>query len=171
MNLTILQSRSVIQDCRTLCDLWQEWRYHRGMANEKAKAIRSLCHSRGVHIGNRVRAVALMIFMVCGMAAAAGPGNLRTNITLSFDFPTNLLSTNVLFKFYSSTTITQPVNQWPLYASVVGTNTSYTFPIDAVAGQRWFVMTASNWWGETSFSNVTNTQPVLPSLVNVSIGQ
>ena len=161
----------MIQDCRTLCDLWQEWRYHRRMANEKAGAIRRLCHSRGVHIGNKVRAVALCVFLFCGVAVAGSPGQMRTNITLSFDFPANLLSTNVLFKFYSSTSIAQPVNQWPLYGTAVGTNTTFTFPIDAAAGQRYFVMTASNWWGETSFSNVTNTQPVLPSLVNVSIGQ
>jgi hypothetical protein len=93
---------------------------------------------------------------------------MRTNITFSWTFPTQHLSTNVLFKFYSSTNLTLPVTNWPLYATKIGTNTTVTLPIDAQ--QRWFVLTASNWWGETDFSNVAGTQPILPSESTVMIG-
>lgn len=105
-------------------------------------------------------------------AIAAGLGSFRTSVTLAWDYPTNEIS-GITFRVYSSTNISLAVTNWPLYSvvtnAVVGSNTLSTIlPIDAQ--QRWFVMTASNWFGESSFSVVAATPPVPRSDVNLRLG-
>ena len=87
----------------------------------------------------------------------APPGQMRTNGTLHWSYPTNELGTNLWFKIYSTTNVGAPASTWPLYLTVVGTNTQAVFPINAE--QRFFVVTASNWHGESVFSNVASTPP------------
>lgn len=94
---------------------------------------------------------------VAAFCLAAPPGQMRTNGTLHWSYPTNELSTNLLFKIYSTTNISAPISTWPLYLTVVGTNTQAVFPINAE--QRFFSVTASNWHGESPFSNVASTPP------------
>lgn len=108
---------------------------------------------------NRKRRFAGFSFLMAAAALCLGapPGVLRTNVPLEWDYPTNELSTNLLFKIYSSTNLSSPVTNWSLYSTVVGTNTRAIVPLDAQ--QRFFVLTASNYWGESSFSNVTNVPP------------
>ncbi len=97
----------------------------------------------------------LILFLLsCGFLQAAPPGILRTNVTLAWDYPVTELSTNLVFKIYSATNVIQPV---VLLTNVSGTNTQVTLPLDAQ--QRYFVVTASNYWGESSFSNVAETPP------------
>lgn len=109
--------------------------------------------------------VCVLISFVC---LGAPPGVLRTNVPLTWTYPTNLLSTNLIFKVYSSTNVSVPVTNWPLTATVIGTNTNVVLPINAQ--QRFFVLTASNWWGESDFSNVAQTPPVPSDEGTLSIG-
>ena len=102
-------------------------------------------------------------------ALAAPPGVLRTNVSLSWIPPTNQPpSTNYVIKIYSSTNVAIPLTSWPLLTTVSGTNTTVTLPI--TPPQRFYVATASNWWGESDFSNVAQTPPVLSDEVTLSIG-
>jgi hypothetical protein len=126
-----------------------------------------ICHRMKRTLQNILIAILLIILaVVC--ADGAPPGTLRTNVTLQCDYPVAELGTNLTFKIYSSTNSTQAVATWPLYASRLATNTSITLPIDA--SQRYFVMTASNWWGESTFSNVAATPPFPRSDSSLSLG-
>jgi hypothetical protein len=101
--------------------------------------------------------IALLLTFLAVTPLFAPPGVLRTNITLAW-IPANTPSTNFIYKIYSSTNILQPPTNWSVYATASGSVSNITLPIDA--NQRWFVMTASNWWGESSFSNVASTPPI-----------
>jgi hypothetical protein len=103
------------------------------------------------------------------MAAAVLAAPLRTNLTLQvLNYPANELSTNLVFKVYSTTNINLSVTNWPLYRTVVATNSQISLPIDA--NQRFFVLTSSNWWGESSFSNVAGTPPLPRSDASIRLG-
>jgi len=116
-----------------------------------------------------IKPIAAMAALFVAFASlAAPPGVMRTNVNLAWDYPTNELSTNLTFKLYSATNIASPVATWPLLTTVVGTNLSVTLPIDAQ--QRYFVMTASNWWGESIPSNVAGTPPLPRSDSKLSLG-
>jgi hypothetical protein len=97
----------------------------------------------------------LLLLLVALPSLAA----LRTNVTLVFDYPVNELSTNLTFKFYSSTNAAAPLASWTLFAAVPATNTTYTFPLQPQ--QRFFFVTASNYWAESDPSSVAST-PVPP---------
>lgn len=112
--------------------------------------------------------IILLIILAVLSADGAPPGSLRTNITLQIDYPTNQLSTNLVFKIYSTTNLALAVSSWPLEKTFVGTNTTFTLPI--IASQRFYVMTSSNWWGESDFSNVAQTPPLPLDVVNLRLG-
>jgi hypothetical protein len=61
-----------------------------------------------------------------------------------------------------------PLTSWVQITNVSGTNISVTFPIDAQ--QRWFVATASNWWGTSDFSGVAATPPLPRSDLKLQLG-
>lgn len=100
----------------------------------------------------------LHLFLVLALPAMGAPGIIRTNAMLRWSYPTNELSTNLTFYIYSHTNIAVPLTNWPMLTNVVGTNLSVTLPINAQ--QRWFFMTASNWWLESLPSEVVATPPL-----------
>ena len=120
-----------------------------------------------------------VVSLLSGQVTLAAPGQISTNgILLAWDYPASVLSTNqVLFKLYSTTNLTSPQSSWPLVKSIrstngipVGTNLSFitAFPMQAEA--RYFVMTASNFWGESVFSSVAATPSAPRFDVPLSIG-
>ena len=118
--------------------------------------------SRKIFAGFCVLAGALVLCL-------GAPGNLRTNVTLQWDkYPTNQISPDLILKVYSSTNLAIPLSSWPLVATVNPTNVTVTLPIDA--HQRFYVMTASNWWGESDFGNVASTPAPPRSDLNLRIG-
>ncbi|OHD27380.1 MAG: hypothetical protein A2Y38_01870 [Spirochaetes bacterium GWB1_59_5] len=122
----------------------------------------------GMASGFRLPFVLALLALAVVPVDAAPPGVLRTNVTLQCDYPAGELGTNLVFKIYSSTNLSVAVTNWPLLKTVVATSTHITLPIDAT--QRFYVMTASNWWGETSFSNVAQTPPIPRDVINVRLG-
>lgn len=97
-------------------------------------------------------------------AAAAMPSG---NVVLSWNYPTNELATNLVFKIYGTNLLNSSFSNWPVLTNATGTNLS--IPIRIVPGPFFFVMTASNFWGESDFSAVAST-PALPrSDVNLRI--
>lgn len=99
-----------------------------------------------------------LLLLLLALPAMGAPGVLRTNAMLRWTYPTNELSTNLTFYIYSHTNISVPLTNWPVLTNVVGTNLSVAFPINAQ--QRWFFMTASNWWAESLPSEVVGTPPL-----------
>lgn len=133
----------------------------------KSKAADLLGIGRAT-VYNRMRKVKLNgVAALVLLFAVTVIGQLRTNVVLEFDYPATELSTNLTFKVYSTTNITQPVTNWPVLLTVVGTNASITIPM--TAQQRFFVITASNYWGEGNFSAVAQTPPPPRDLVQVRL--
>lgn len=106
-------------------------------------------------------AVGLALALVMGVVAALGvsPKPVATKITLMWDYETNQVSPELVFKLYSSTNMTVPLTNWTVLAVVPGTNRSVTLPVEP--GVRFYALTASNWWGESDFSNAVGT-PAAP---------
>lgn len=67
-------------------------------------------------------------------------------IQFAWDYPTNELSTNLTFILWKSTDLTN----WTQVAAFPGTNTTATFTL-APVGACAFALSASNFWGSTSF--------------------
>jgi hypothetical protein len=104
--------------------------------------------------------ILLLVFaatLLPARAAVIVPGVLFTNVTLAWSYPSNELSTNMVFKLYSTTNTALPMTSWPLVKMIPGPNLTTTFPMQAEL--RFFVMTASNFWGESTFSPVAATPP------------
>jgi hypothetical protein len=131
--------------------------------------------------GDVIRVISLCLLTVVSFVALAIVPSLRTTVPLEFDYPATELPMIQVFKVYSSTNPIQAVTSWPLYATLyptnltmLGTNASglvtnrFTLPIDAT--QRYFVMTASNWFGEGGFSVVAGTPPPPRSDVPLRVG-
>lgn len=74
-------------------------------------------------------------------------------VTLSWDYPADQLGTNLTFKVYHSTDITEPMENWTVLTNVPGTNLSTKIPLGP--GAHFFALTASNAAGESGFATVT----------------
>jgi hypothetical protein len=90
----------------------------------------------------------LILFARCLVLHAAA-----ADISLYWDYPTNDLSTQMVFKVYWTTNITNPV----IWQSFIVPGTTTTTRVTMEPGRRFFVMTASNLWGESELSNLIST--------------
>lgn len=91
-----------------------------------------------------------------------------TSVTLAWDPEPGI---DVL-KIYASTNVSAPVNTWTVLTNIPGV-VSNSYPATNVQvviqpGQMFFYITASNLWGETGPSNITNS-PVVPVATNLVI--
>jgi hypothetical protein len=107
----------------------------------------------------------LILLLVTASALAWTPPDGR--LTLEWDYPEQERSTNLTFYVYSTTNVFAPMTNWAVLTNVVGTNLSVRLQIDP--GQRFFVMTASNFWGESDFSEVASTPPLPRSNANLKL--
>ena len=91
------------------------------------------------------------VFGAVGMAAPrpSGAGGPRT-VLLAWDYPVNLQTPDLIFKIYHSTNALLPLKNWPLLTNVPGT--VRTAAIVANRPIEWFVVTASNFLGESGYS-------------------
>jgi len=101
------------------------------------------------------------IILIAGLLITGGypSGPPSGRVNLVWDYPTNELSPDLVFRLFHSTNITVPMTNWVVLTNVPGTSTSVSVVI--TPGIHFFVMTASNFWGESDFSNVAST-PALP---------
>lgn len=99
-------------------------------------------------------------------------------VVLEFEYSTNgIVATNSVYKLYSSPDLSVPLLSWTLVATVTGTNFSavngsqYTYRVTnfIAPGERYYYVTASNFWLESLPSNVTLTPPVHTNNTNLKI--
>ncbi len=80
------------------------------------------------------------------------------DVTLAWD--NDKPSTNQGFKLYFSANASTPMTNWTVLTNISGLRSNAT--VRVVPGAAFFAITATNLWGESSFSNVAST-PALPS--------
>jgi hypothetical protein len=102
---------------------------------------------------------------LCHAALPTGP----MPVKLGWNYPTNQLSPDLVFKLYTSTNLTTPLTNWTWIGTTAGANTSMLAVIQP--GAQFFVLTASNFWGESDFSNVASTPPLPAATNNLTIGR
>ena len=91
--------------------------------------------------------------------AAAERGVWRDYVVLAWDYPDEPWQTNGLptdgmlsFNLYCHTNVMHPLTNWFFVTNISGAKRSAK--IEIAAGSYYFALTASNWWGESVFSNV-----------------
>ena len=95
---------------------------------------------------------AVFFSVMLTLSAFAGPKDAH----FIWDYPTNELCDDLVFKLYSTDNIAQPMSEWPVKVVVPGTNTSAVVPM--TNGWQFFYITASNAWGESAPSNTVTTK-------------
>lgn len=86
-----------------------------------------------------------------------GEGSVKTNLTLAWDYPTNQFDTNLVFILRYTTNAAISITNWPVIQVINGSNRQTTVAMSPSVA--FFVMTASNLWGEGFFSNVAAVPP------------
>lgn len=71
-----------------------------------------------------------------------------------------LMDTNNTYRMYHATNITLPLDQWPSIATMAGDRNALQLEVNP--GVHFFYMTASNFWGVSSNSNVVGTPEIIP---------
>ena len=90
--------------------------------------------------------------LFCSFTLFAAPKDAH----FAWDYPTNELSADLVFKLYSTDNLSLPMSQWALKVTVTGTNTMVSVPM--TNGWQFFYVTASNEWGESVPSNTVTTR-------------
>lgn len=99
-------------------------------------------------------------FLVFGLSLRAA------TITLLWDYPTNDLGADLTFKVYSTTNIAVPMTNWQV-STIVGTTTAAQ--VTMAPSRRFFFVTASNIWGESGPSNITNTPAPVTNVIGLKL--
>jgi hypothetical protein len=100
--------------------------------------------------------ITLCVLGIALVAQSAINGRVR----LTWSYPTTT-DTSLVFKIYTSTSMSIPLTNWTVVATVPYNARSYDLTV--TPGEQFFVMTASNFWGQGDFSNVAGTPPA-PSI-------
>ena len=105
------------------------------------------------------------------LVAVGGIPTGPTSVTLVWDPELGI----DFFKVYGSTNLIAPLNTWSLLTNIPGSVMTATnsFPstnaqVVIQPGVMFFYLTASNLWGETGPSNITNT-PAVPVATNLNL--
>lgn len=112
--------------------------------------------------------------VVLGLVAAARErGEWKDYVVIRWEYedkqyPELSYATNLWFRLFAHTNIAEPMANWPLIAVINGTNRQAK--VQLAPGHYWFTMTASNWWGESVFSNVAEVYGPPSSDSKLSIG-
>lgn len=71
-------------------------------------------------------------------------------VQIAWSYPANSETPDLVFKVYHSTDLGVPLSQWELLTNIPGSLRSATLPANEV--REFFVMTASNYLGESNFN-------------------
>lgn len=86
------------------------------------------------------------------------------SVSLAWDYPTNELN-GVTFRLKWTTNVA--LTNWV----TIATTTNTTVRVDVPKGVNFFACTASNFWGESFFSNIASTPPVVRTNVSLNISR
>lgn len=106
----------------------------------------------------------IIIFGIFWMAVFAGISPIG-RIRLDWDYPPNEITTDIVFRVYSSTNITIPITNWMVLTNVTTNEAHLTIS----PGRTFFYVTASNFWGESDPSNVVGLPPLPTNGTNLRI--
>ncbi len=108
----------------------------------------------------------LLVLLLLSASVSTG-GPFRTTVVLQWDYPVADYTPDMVFKIYATDDLSIPMTNWVVVTNVAGT-TNY-LPTDTIvtnqvelpitAPIQFYTATASNWWGESDFSNNTNLPP------------
>lgn len=110
-----------------------------------------------------VRHTGLTALAIASMTGTLQPAQ-ADQVTLAWDYPTNELA-GVTFRVKWSNDITIPMTNWVTIATLTNTMAK----VDLPRGVNFLTCTASNFWGESAFSNVASTPPVVRTNVVFTI--
>jgi hypothetical protein len=102
-----------------------------------------------------MKTIIAILFASASFLLGATPNG---NVYLAWDYAPSELSTNLTFRVYWSTNSLTPISTWSMLTNVPGTQTNCA--IKVAPGVNFFVLTASNIWCESDFSNVAATPPL-----------
>lgn len=74
----------------------------------------------------------------------------RKKIRLEWDYPVQFQTSDLIFKVYHSTNLSQPLRLWPLLTNIPGDWRAVE--VFAEHPREFFVLTASNAYGESDFA-------------------
>jgi hypothetical protein len=114
--------------------------------------------------------LALVALTVATAIAVVLPGEFRKTVTLTWDYDPNAVTSDSVFKLYSSTNVALPFTNWTPVGTVSGTIRTITVS-NIAAQQCWFAVTFSNWWGESLPSNIAGTPQIPGAVSNLRISQ
>lgn len=97
----------------------------------------------------------LAMWLLAVVAATAAGMETNQVVTLEWDYPEAEVCSNMVFRVYSSTRVDLPLREWPVLTNVPAPALSVSITMEPC--QRFFYVTASNWWGESDPSNVAST--------------
>lgn len=125
------------------------------LAPESLGDARDLLVLQAKALGNLMkRFLFIVALFLCLSGAATERGLYKTLVCIEWDYaPEDVDGTT--FRIYGSPDPTQPIELWPLVATVTS-QTWAQFEADPVA--MFFAVTAENWRGESPFSNVLRIQ-------------
>jgi hypothetical protein len=109
-----------------------------------------------------VTAIKTLLFLCVAMIALTAAAQITGHVNLFWGYPpsdyTNTFSVNV----YETTNFNAPA--WNLLTNVSGAQTNIL--LDIQPGAHFFRLTATNFWGESDFSNTATTPPTAPLIGN-----
>lgn len=73
----------------------------------------------------------------------------KKTVTIGWSYPVNFETPDLVFKIYHSTNLSIAMTQWDLMTNIPGNLRSAVLPADQP--QEFFVMTASNYLGESGY--------------------
>lgn len=103
----------------------------------------------------------LLVSLLAAPLTLAAPTTGKLKLGWSYD--PALLTSDLVFKVYYSTSLAVPLTNWTVLATLSGTN--LTAVVQGQGGLNYFSMTASNQFGESDFSNVASAK--LPGNVTI----
>lgn len=113
-------------------------------------------------------ALIILILILIEPAEGAQPSG---QIQLAWYYQSNLCTPDLKFKCYSTTNLSVAITNWPVLSvqswtncsptNYDGTNYQMSYPVQVTPlGQRFFTVSAVNFWGESVTSNMAYTPPV-----------
>jgi hypothetical protein len=158
------QELNVIQDCRQLVDLWQDWRFHVREAGRCKSEINQICRAHGVNIrknisGMRFRRMLVFAFLAfaSSVVSSAAPPPSPSEIQVEWLVPTNAPAWATNYVIWIGGQGAVGINY---YTNWVVSGTNANIPISSLISKTNYVIVQAN--TQLSVTNAFITSPSNP---------